>query len=96
MEDLAWRQQQTAAGPPGQDGVPPEQRSGPLWRFYAQLTAAAPPGVKTDAASYTSAFRVKGPPEAVAAAVAELPDGLSTAVNLGAADVFPSTSGKVG
>ena len=96
VEDLAWRQQQTAAGPLGQEGVPPEQRTGELWRFYAQLTAAAPAGLKTDALSYTTAFRVKGPAETVAAAVAELPDGLATALNLGAADVFPATSGKVG
>lgn len=94
VEDMAWRQRQVAAGPPGQDGVPPPQRTGRLWQFYAQLAEGAPPGLKTDAQSYTTAFRVKGPPEAVAAAMAELPDGLATALNLGAADVFPATSGK--
>lgn len=96
-EDLAWREVQAgAAGPAGQDGVAPERRAGPLWSFYASLAAAAPAaGVRLDAASYTTAFRVKGGPEAVAAVLRDLPSGLATALNLGAADVFPATSGKV-
>jgi hypothetical protein len=95
MEDMGWRRQQAgAAGPPGQDTVPPEQRSGGLWRFYGALKAQAPQ-LHVDAVSYTTAFRVKGPEDAVAAALSVLPEGLTTALNLGAADVFPLTSGKV-
>jgi hypothetical protein len=98
-EDLAWRElQAAAAGPAGQDGVPPEDREGTLWRFYAQIQqqAAALGGkqLRADAASYTTAFRLKGAPDAVAAALSSLPPTLTTAVNLGAADVFPATSGK--
>lgn len=95
VEDMAWRQQQAGvAGPPGQDVVPPEQRIGALWQFYAALKVNAP-ALHADACSYTTAFRVKGPAAAVAAALQELPPGLATALNLGAADVFPDTSGKV-
>ncbi|KAL4452622.1 hypothetical protein ABPG75_008284 [Micractinium tetrahymenae] len=95
-EDLAWREVQAgAAGPAGQDTVPPERRQGALWSFYASLAASAQAsGIRLDAASYTTAFRVKGQPEAVAAALQGLPPGLATALNLGAADVFPATSGK--
>ena len=98
-EDLAWRElQAAAAGPAGQDGVAPEEREGALWRFYAQVQqqAAALGGkqLRADAASYTTAFRLKGAPDAVAAALGSLPPSLATAVNLGAADVFPATSGK--
>ncbi|KAL4438989.1 hypothetical protein ABPG77_006926 [Micractinium sp. CCAP 211/92] len=96
VEDLAWRQVQAeAAGPAGQDGVPPERRSGALWACYARLAGAAQAsGLRLDAASYTTAFRVKGEAGAVAAALRDLPSGLATALNLGAADVFPATSGK--
>ena len=99
MEDLAWRARHAAAaGPAGQDGVPPERRAGSLWALYARLRGGggAAAGLHLDAVSYTTAFRVKGPEAAVAAALAGLPEGLATAVNLGAADVFPATSGKVG
>lgn len=97
VEDLAWRQVQTeSAGPAGQDGVPPERRAGALWACYARLAGAAQAsGLRLDAASYTTAFRVKGEAGAVAAALRDLPAGLATALNLGAADVFPATSGKV-
>lgn len=99
VEDLMWRQRHvTTAGPSGQDGIPPQERAGSLWAFFAQLQALgadSPRGLKADALSYTTAFRLKGAPEAVDAALKELPDGLATALNLGAADVFPATSGKV-
>lgn len=95
-EDMAWRRMQAgAAGPPGQDVTPPEQRDGRLWEFFRHLKATAPL-VHADAVSYTTAFRLKGPSDAVAAAIQGLPEGLATALNLGAADVFPATSGKVG
>jgi hypothetical protein len=93
---MAWRQLQAgAAGPPGQDVTPPEQRDGSLWEFFKHVKATAPL-VHVDAVSYTTAFRLKGPSDAVAAAIQDLPEGLATALNLGAADVFPTTSGKVG
>lgn len=97
IEDLSWRARHAAtAGPAGQDGVPPERRAGSLWALYARLQAeAAATGLTLDAVSYTTAFRVKGEEGAVAAALAALPEGLATAVNLGAADVFPATCGKV-
>ena len=95
LEDMPWRMRHAGvAGPPGQEAVAPEQREGALWRMYAALKAA-PPDLHVDAASYTTAFRVKGPAEEVAAALHDLPAGLATALNLGAADVFPATSGKV-
>ena len=54
-------------------------------------------GARLDATSYTTAFRVRlARPEQAAVLEASLPPGLVTAGNLGAADVFPDTSGKAG
>lgn len=47
--------------------------------------------------SYTTSFRLRlARPEQAAVLEASLPEGLVTAGNLGAADVFPATSGKAG
>ena len=35
VEDAQWRATQAAAGPPGQEGVPPERRKGELWQVRA-------------------------------------------------------------
>lgn len=87
-----------AAGPPGLDAVPPEERGAALWDMYGAIKrgeVAGLEGVKLDATSYTTAFRLKlARPEQAAALKAALLPGLSTACNLGAADVFPATSGK--
>ena len=92
-EDLAWRRQLAeATGPLGQDALPPLQRSGLLWQHYARLASA--PGLSLDAASYSTAFRVKACPERLAALPGDLPPGLASAINLGAADIFPAGSGK--
>ena len=101
VEDVAWREvQAAAAGPAGQDAVPPEQRSGPLWRLYADVAEGRVPGlaggVRLDAHSYTTAFRLHlAGAEQASALAAALPPGLATAMNLGHTDVFPATSGKV-
>jgi hydroxymethylpyrimidine pyrophosphatase-like HAD family hydrolase len=100
QEDLRWRAVHAAtAGPAGQDAVPPAQRVGSLWQLFAALQRGELPGlqgVKLDAASYTTAFRLKLPGGAaqVAALEAALPAGLATAANMGGSDVFPATSGK--
>ncbi|KAI8476919.1 MAG: hypothetical protein J3K34DRAFT_381927 [Monoraphidium minutum] len=99
QEDAAWRQVHEAAGPPGYDAVPPEERPGALWQLYAAIQAGKVPGleegVKLDAVSYTTAFRMRlARPEQTAALQAALGPELATACNLGSADVFPATSGK--
>lgn len=82
-------------GPLGQDALPPAQRSGTLWQHFVALQAQ---GWSLDAASYTTAFRVRPTPSKSAADVAALragvPAGLAAAGNLGATDFFPTTSGK--
>lgn len=98
QEDGEWRRSHQAAGPPGQDAVPPEERAGQLWQLYAALQrgeVAGMEGAQLDAVSYTTAFRLQlARPEQAATLAAALPPGLATASNLGAADVFPDTSGK--
>jgi hypothetical protein len=54
-EDLDWRRQHEAvAGPLHQDALPPAQRAGALWEFFAELQRE---GWSLDAVSYTTAFR---------------------------------------
>jgi hydroxymethylpyrimidine pyrophosphatase-like HAD family hydrolase len=96
QEDAAWREGALAAvaGPPGQDGIPPDGRVGELWQQYRRLKGL---GFGVDALSYTTAFRVRCPAEQSAPlqeALASLPAELSTNTNLGAVDVYPATSGK--
>lgn len=43
-----------SAGPPQQEGTPPEQRSGVLWQAYCALKKQ---GWEVDAKSYTTDFR---------------------------------------
>ena len=92
---MAWRCSHAAAGPPGQDATPPERRSGLLWQHYGELIDQ---GYRLDATSYTTAFRMRpregGDDEDVVRE--ELPEGLASSSNLGAVDVYPATSGKVG
>lgn len=91
-EDFEWRKvHEAATGPCFQDSIPPCNRSGTLWEFYSHLVAQ---GVNCDASSYTTAFRVREPLDKRAAVEKDLPQSLVTAVNLGAADVYPATSGK--
>lgn len=90
-EDLEWRARHAAAGPPGQDGLPPDQRSGSLWEEYVRLQQS---GLVMDASSYTTAFRVRAGAARVAEVQAALPPALAGTTNLGALDVYPATSGK--
>jgi hypothetical protein len=76
-----------AAGPYGQDGLSAIDREGKLWDFYRALSAQN--AVALDARSYTTAFRAR-----VSKLAEEAPDELACAVNLGAVDVYPVTSGK--
>jgi len=101
VEDIGWREvHREGAGPGSQEGVSPEERVGPLWEVYRAFKADA---WKPDADSYTASFRVKvtpGRPAHTAAELAsrleELPETLTHAFNLGMADVYPKSSGKVG
>lgn len=94
LEDIAWRSRHAeVCGLPGEDTLPPERRTGTLWRYYGDIVDSAPQ-LKADAVSYTTAFRLKGPVNEVQRMLSALPSGLATAANLGAADVFPATSGK--
>ena len=86
-EDLTWRELHAAAGPPGQDGLPPHERKGILWDYYRDLTAKGTE--RLDSRSYTTAFRIK-----TRVNFSDLPSDLATASNLGVIDVFPKTSGK--
>mgnify|MGYP001802175496 CR=1 FL=1 len=72
QEDMAWRNQLTAAGPVGQDGVAPEERQGELWDIFRRLKQD---GHQLDAMNYTTNFRLirvaeawQGDPETVSAA----------------------------
>lgn len=100
QEDSDWRAQQAAggAGPAGQEAVPAEERSGELWRLYQDIQGGQVPGlegVRLDSTSYTTAFRLRlKEPSQADALRAALPPSLTTATNLGAADVYPACSGK--
>eukprot|EP00197_Chlamydomonas_leiostraca_P012292 CAMPEP_0202869656 /NCGR_PEP_ID=MMETSP1391-20130828/12575_1 /ASSEMBLY_ACC=CAM_ASM_000867 /TAXON_ID=1034604 /ORGANISM="Chlamydomonas leiostraca, Strain SAG 11-49" /LENGTH=268 /DNA_ID=CAMNT_0049549997 /DNA_START=62 /DNA_END=868 /DNA_ORIENTATION=- len=95
-EDAHWRDTQAAAGPTSQDGVEPKARTGALWEWYAKLAAD---GWVLDANGYTTSFRCHakgGKSMAQLEALAkEAPQGLDSSFNLGAADFYPDTSGKV-
>lgn len=96
-EDAEWRSSHdSVAGGVEQDAVPPSERKGSLWDFYRQLQAD---GWSLDANGYTTSFRVhiKGGKtlEQFQEVAAARPPGLACSFNLGAADFYPSTSGKV-
>ncbi|KAG2432634.1 hypothetical protein HXX76_008974 [Chlamydomonas incerta] len=97
-EDKEWRASHDhAAGSIDQDATPPQDRKGPLWDLYRTLHAD---GWSLDANGYTTSFRVHANRngktlEALQAVVAAAPAGLASSFNLGAADFYPDTSGKV-
>uniref|UniRef100_A0A7S0WP63 Sucrose phosphatase-like domain-containing protein n=1 Tax=Pyramimonas obovata TaxID=1411642 RepID=A0A7S0WP63_9CHLO len=94
-EDHAWRATQTpTVGSVHEARKPPADRKGLLWDSYRKLHAD---GWTVDAQSYTTLFRVKGgdkDPAELEQFIASLPEGLASSVNLGMADIYPSTSGK--
>ncbi|GFR53021.1 hypothetical protein Agub_g15713 [Astrephomene gubernaculifera] len=97
-EDEEWRRcHDGVAGTVRQDGVAARDREGPLWDFYRRLLGE---GWHLDANGYTTSFRVhanrggKTLPQLQALTAAK-PPGLSCSFNLGAADFYPATSGKV-
>ena len=92
-EDYAWRRShEGVAGPIDIEILQPEKRSNPiLWSFYQHLHHN---GYTVDARNYSTAFRVKIKSEQEKRGVPALPQGLSKAENLGAIDIYPSTSGK--
>ena len=69
---------------------------GVLWTWYAELHKA---GWILDANGYTTSFRVhaKGGKsiEDLNEVIARAPEGLGCSWNLGAADFYPRTSGKL-
>ncbi|KAL6759566.1 hypothetical protein V8C86DRAFT_1807886 [Haematococcus lacustris] len=95
-EDLGWRAQQVAAGPPQQDACAPGARQGALWEWFRSLEAQA---WSLDASGYTTSFRVHArggkSVEALQELIRSAPDCLACSWNLGAADFYPATSGKV-
>lgn len=92
QEDLQWRLSLGRwAGAVSNECLPPEQRDGVLWAQYTKLAGL---GYNVDAASYSTAFRVRCPPERVQELRASLLPGLATSQNLGAIDVYPEASGK--
>lgn len=79
----------------GQDGVRPEERVGDLWDLYRSLHKE---GYKLDGNGYTTSFRVHPGIKTnkdLEQIVKECPPGLSSSFNIGAADFYPETSGKV-
>lgn len=97
-EDLGWAAQHAAASPPSQEEVSPASRTGVLWDTYRRLVAA---GYTCDAAGYCTQFRIKtaagdGPEseQRLRQLLADLPRELTSAFNLGCADIYASTSGK--
>ena len=92
-EDTEWRNKHIAAGPSYFEHQPIDARmDAALWQQYKLLNEA---GLCLDAANYTTAFRVKIKREEWQENFAgDLLPGLSFAENLGAVDVYPSTSGK--
>eukprot|EP00955_Chlamydomonas_euryale_P066977 359706-Chlamydomonas_euryale.AAC.2 len=95
-EDMTWRVTQKAAGPVFQNTTPPCKREGLLWEWFRKLEAD---DWSLDANGYTTSFRMhakKGKTvEDLREVILTKPDGLSCTWNLGAADFYPSTSGKV-
>eukprot|EP00798_Chlamydomonas_sp_ICE-L_P012596 gene12596-15822_t len=96
-EDLAWRDGHESAGPANQDCVPPEEREGTLWTWYKKLLDE---GWKLDANGYTTSFRVHGikngkTMEDLHRITEKAPPDLACSWNLGAADFYPATSGKL-
>ncbi|KAF5839035.1 HAD-like domain-containing protein [Dunaliella salina] len=95
-EDLEWRAAQGAAGPTQQDATAPEARQGILWEYYRKLKSE---GWQIDANGYTTSFRmmVKGKSEEqLQGAISSAPKELQSTFNLGHADFYPASSGKVG
>lgn len=97
-EDLRWREvHNSQTGPPGQEDVSPSARHGTLWDVYRQCSRD---GFTCDAGGYTTQFRVKAPSgdgrsqQRLMQLLSQLPAGLTSAFNLGCADIFPETSGK--
>ena len=97
-EDADWRTiQEPVAGPASQDGIPPESRTGLLWTWYRTLKEE---GWALDANGYTTNFRAHGNKNGkslgdLEAVIKRAPEGVSCSWNLGAADFYPATSGKV-
>jgi hypothetical protein len=87
-EDLEWRRSLEAATGPAAQAGPPAERRGALWACFARLQAA---GFACDAASYTTAFRLRG---ALAEVRSLLSPELAAAENLKHVDVYPAASGK--
>eukprot|EP00438_Fugacium_kawagutii_P021610 Skav212194 [mRNA] locus=scaffold754:597444:598430:- [translate_table: standard] len=96
IEDLEWRRRHVAA-PLVLESVPPSDRPGILWDFYARLQKE---GWVCDANKYSTDFRVslkksKGKTAAdLEKVVSSLPSQLASSFNLGMADIYPSSSGK--
>lgn len=70
------------------------ERRGLLWDAHARFRAL---GFALDTTSYATCFRAapgSSTADALAKALAALPEGLTSTFNLGQADVYPSTSGK--
>ncbi|GAX80007.1 hypothetical protein CEUSTIGMA_g7446.t1 [Chlamydomonas eustigma] len=95
-EDDTWRASQEGAGPVYQDIIEPEKREGLLWTFYRELKQQ---GWTIDANGYTTSIRVHAKNGKSMAQLQSLassaPSGLSCSFNLGAADFYPATSGKL-
>lgn len=97
-EDLQWRATlNLTAGTAVQAAASPSERPGLLWDTYRYLDRN---GWKLDTKSYTTSFRVKSTSDAghgsteLAEVLRKLPEGLTSSFNLGAADIYPATSGK--
>lgn len=95
-EDEEWRTVQAAqAGDPGQDSIKPGERRGSLWDLYRHLVKG---GYKLDASGYTTSFRVhpgSNTMDDLTHVSKNCPPGISSSFNIGAADFYPATSGKV-
>lgn len=87
-EDLEWRRSLEAVAGSAAEAGPPAERPGALWACFARLQAA---GFACDAASYTTAFRLRG---SLAEVRPLLPPELAAAENLKHVDVYPAASGK--
>ncbi|EFJ50453.1 hypothetical protein VOLCADRAFT_103907 [Volvox carteri f. nagariensis] len=96
-EDAEWRSSHDqVVGSVEQDAVQPKDRTGSLWELYRRLLAE---GWYLDANGYTTSFRVHARGDKtmddLRGLAAFRSEGLSCSFNLGAADFYPATSGKV-
>jgi len=97
--DEVWGARFEAISGPLERELDVSERPEPLWTFFRQLQSSVT-GLKCDSRSYYGCFRVDTKGDAAVEAAlrksiaADMPAGVTWAMNLGKFDFFPSTTGK--